>query len=483
MKLSSIVKLLWLMSFWVSAPLYAITMDLKAAIAYAIENNSQLNNARVDNTVRVNELKILKKKFSPQLSFNMALTVQNEDYFNEDFNEKKIHGYPSLKLLTPVGTQIEVFTEQNYGYEQYQRKSGNAVHVTLEQPLLKGRRQIVNKWSIENTRALNDIQDLLFKQASSQIIYNVILRYHALMLADDNVRSQERWLAQAQRFYDSLKMKVDVGRAPLSDLTSSQLQLNQAESYLAQAKFAHQEAIRDLKEIIGYEGEELTVMPISFSGKHITLDKTEIIQKVMDNDIETKVIRVNQERLKNQLLVAKDQQLIDLRFRSDFTYGRYHIYGNDNPTLSQYDSTVTNIPFVHNSGNYSAQLLMSIPLTGKAERSHYAYSTKAELQKIELEFNNHQRYLISHTTGLLEKLELQKQQLMLSNQQLSLAQKNYDDALMKLEAGRTSMFEVTSLREKLHDVQIKFNSAQITYLDIIAQVDFCTGLLAQKWLT
>ncbi|MGD9591817.1 MAG: TolC family protein, partial [Candidatus Berkiella sp.] len=181
-------------------PIYAKTMDLKTAINYAIEHNIQLKNARLDKTVRVNELKILKQKFSPQISYNMALTVQNEDYFNEDFNEKKIHAYPSLRLLTPVGTQIEVFTEQNYGYEKYQRKSGNAVHIVLEQPLLKGRRQIVNKWSIENSTALNEVQDLLFKQASSQIIYNVILRYHALMLAFDNVSSQERWLTSAQRF-------------------------------------------------------------------------------------------------------------------------------------------------------------------------------------------------------------------------------------------------------------------------------------------
>lgn len=465
-------------------PGMAKTLDLKTAIAYAMVHNPHLKTLHLDKTVRLHELKILKQKFSPQLAFNVSLSVQNEDYFNEDFNEKKLHTYPSLRLLTPLGTQIEVFTEQNMGYEQYQRNSGSAVHVTLEQPLLKGRSKTVNKWSIENGAALNEIQELLLKQACSQVIYSVILRYHALMLALDNVSSQERWLSQAQRFYDSMKIKVDVGRAPLSDLTSSMLQLNQAESYVASSQFAHKEAIRAFKEVIGWEEEDdLSIMPISFSKQPTSLDKDSLIQQIMDNDIESKILNVNKQRLKTQLEVAKDQQLIDLKLKGDITVGRYHVYGNNNANQDIFDNTVYNAPFVHNSGNYSAHLLMSIPLTGKDERKHFALATKVEQQKNAEEFNTHQRILMTHATGLIEKLALQKQQLTLSRQQLSLAQKNYDDALMKLEAGRTSMFEVTSLREKLQEVQISYNSAEIAYLDIIAQVDFSAGVLPQKWLS
>ncbi len=463
---------------------FARTVDLKAAITYAIAHNPQLKNAHLDKTVRIHELRVLRQKFNPQVALNMSLTAQNEDYFNEDFIEKKIHTYPSLRLLTPLGTQLEVFTEQNLGYEQYQRKSGGAVHITFEQPLLKGRSRVVNTWSISNGVALNEIQELMLRQAYTQVIYNVILRYHALMLASDNVASQERWLSSAQRFYESLKIRVEVGRAPESDLTSSMLQLNQAKGYVASAQFSFHQAVRELKEIIGWEEQDdLTITPINFSNSPSTHDKKSIIQKVMDNDIETKILNLNKERLKSQLVVAKDQQLIDLRFRGDFTVGRYHIYGDDKPENMLFDSNIYNAPFVHNNGNYSAQLLMSIPLTGKDQRKHATLATRVEQQKNEQDFTTHQKKLITHTTGLIEKLELQKQQLTLSRQQLSLAQKNYDDALMKLEAGRTSMFEVTSLQEKLHEVQMRLNSAEIAYLDIVAQLDFTTGLLAEKWLT
>ncbi len=459
-------------------------MDLKQAIVYSIDNNLQLKAALLDKTVRLHELKILKQKFNPQLSFNMSLTTQHEDYFNEDFVENKIHAYPSLRMVTPIGTQLEVFTEQNYGYEQYQRKSGSAVHVVVEQPLLQGAKPIVNKWSIENSRVSNDIQELLLKQATSQIIYNVIIHYHSLMLAAENVASQERWLQQAQRFYESLKVKVDVGRAPMSDLTSSLLQINQARSYLANAQFSYHQTMREFKETIGWEGDEdITLKPIGGLKDAFNMDKKEFIQVVLENDIETKILNLNKERLNSQLIVAQDQRLVDLRLRGDLTMGRYHVYGNNSPILDINDDNIYNSPFVHKSGNYSAHLLLSIPISGKDARYHQTLATKVEQEKIESEFWHHQKQLTTFAEGLLEKVELKKQQVTLSTQQLSLAQKNYDDALLKLEAGRTSMFEVASLREKLHDAQLQVTSAEIAYLDILANVEFSAGLLTRKWLT
>lgn len=463
--------------------LHAKTMDLQQAINYAIENNVQLKSALLDKTVRLHELKILRQKFSPQLSLNMSATVQQEDYFNENFNEKKLHSYPSLRMLTPVGTQIEIFTEQNYGYEQNARKSGSAVHVVIEQPLLQGRNRVVNTWSIENARVLAEIEELLLSQAKNQVIYNVILSYHHLELVEQNVKSQERWLAQAKRFYDNLKTKVEAGRAPQSDLSSSLFQVNQAQSYLTQAQFEYHQAMRKFKETIGWEGDDNIIIVHSEPFKDNAIDKDNFLDIVVKNDIETKVLNLNKQRMQSQMIIAKDQKLIDLRLRGDWTAGRYHVYGNNTATEDIFDDNIYNAPFIHNSGNYSAHLLLSIPLTGKDQRHHQTLATKVEQEKLEYESWQHQKQLVFFVEGLFEQKILQKQQAELSHQQLILAQKNYDDALMKLEMGRTSMFEVLSLREKLHDAQMQENATKIAYLDILANMDFSAGLLTATWLS
>lgn len=459
-------------------------MDLKQAIACAIENNPELKTALLDKTVRLHELHILKQKFSPQLLWNMSATVQREIYYNQDFDEKKLHSYPSLTMLTPIGTQIEIFTEQNIGYEQYQKKSGTALHVMVEQPLLQGRRKVVNTWSIENATILNEIQELLHHQAIEHVIYNVIVNYHALVLANENIRLHERWLMQSQRFYETLNCKVAAGRAPLSDLTSSKLQVNQAQSYLDRAKFEYRQTMRKLVEYLGSEEEEIEVIQdFPIKKEHINFQENEFVQIIADNDIETKIINLNKARTHKQLIVAKDQQLVDLRLRGDLTLGRYHIYGEDNFYQEFTDNNIFNAPFVHQNGNYSAQLLLSIPITGKDQRYHQVLAAKIELKKLEDASYHHQKHLIIHARNLLEQISLQKRQEQLSANAVMLAQKNYDDALLKLEAGRTSMFEVSMLQERLHDAQMQYNVTLIAYLDMMANLEYNAGLLTKKWLT
>lgn len=460
--------------------LFAQTVSLKQAINLAIENNEELHDFYLDKKVRIHELRILKQKFTPQLYYNLALTLQNEDYFNDSFIEKKIHSYPSAKLFTPVGTQIEIYADQNSGYEKNESSSGSALHVVVEQPLLKGVRPVVNNWSINNAQLLNEIEDLLYTKALERIIYSVIMQYHVVQLAKENVTFQERWLHQSQRFFENLQVKVSAGRAPVSDLTASEFEIKQAENYLSQAQLGYRQEIRRLLELLGSNDQDIQITSLDL-GKESFDYNDEILNTVYENDIETKIIKINKKRLKQQLLIVKDEQLVDLKLRGDVTMGRYHVRGEPNQNdLS--DKNLYNYPFVHQSGNYSAHLLLSVPITGKDRRNHQKLIVKTELEKLELESRNHAKSLQNLVVGLLEKAQLKKQQVALTRQALVLAQKNYDEAMMKLDAGRATLFEVVTLREKLHDAQMSQQATEISYLDIIANIELTAGLLAKKWL-
>lgn len=463
-----------------TSAVFAHTLTLKAAIRLAVDNDVTLHEQFLDKKLRIHELRILKQKFMPQLFYNLALNLQNEDYFNDSFNEKKLHSYPSMKLLTPVGTQLEIFSEQNIGYEKESSSTGQALHVVIEQPLLKGRNKIVNKWSIENAVLLDEIANLLYTKAIERVIYSVIMQYHVVQLAKENVAFQERWLLQTQRFFENLEAKVAAGRAPVSDLTSSEFEIKQAENYLAAARLSYQQEMRRLIEILGIESHEIQITNLDLAQQPQLYDEN-LIKTVFENDVETKIFHINKVRLRKELLVAKDNQLVDLRLRGDWTVGRYHVWGEPQE-FSYNDNNLYNYPFVHQNGNYSAHLTLSIPLTGKDARNHQKLLVRTEIEKMELEEHRHHKKLHNLVLGLLEKENLKKQQVALTRQALVLAQKNYDEATMKLDAGRATLFEVVSLREKLHDAQMDQQATEIAYLDIIANIDLTAGLLAKKWL-
>ncbi|MGE3319412.1 MAG: TolC family protein [Candidatus Berkiella sp.] len=460
-------------------PISAKPLDLPQAIHIALENNLELKFARFDEELRLHELKILRQKFSPQLFFNASLTVHHETYFEESFDEKKVHTYPSLKMQTPYGTQIELFTEQNIGYERYQHSKGAALRFSVEQPLLQGRSKVVNTWEIYNASILNDIQQLLFAQAKDQVIYQVIIDYNALQLCAENIKLHEYWLANATQFYENMQAKEQSGRVAKNDLHAALLQVKRAMSHLTQAQFEYSQAKRKFLEELHITDENLSFIPNTIDTEPV-LNRQVVINDVMANDIESKVLSLNKERVKQQLLVAKDSKRPDLRLRGDWTLGRYHVYGEKADFGS--DENVFGYPFIHDNGNYTAQILLNIPLSNKSQQYHQILAARSEIEKIEYESHYHQLRIKNFALNLLEQMEVKKRQSELAKESLQLAKQNYEDALEKLEAGRSSLFELVGYQERLLNAQIASMANQIAYYDSITNLELSRGCLSTKWV-
>ncbi len=459
-------------------------LELKDAIHYAISHHPLLQIATIDKNLRLQDLMILQRQFDPEIVLNARATVQNEDYFHESFIEKKLHTYPSLRMKTPYGTQIDVSTEQNIGYEKDHRSKGTAMHIVIEQPLLRGRAKRVNTLVIEDAKIMNDIQDLLFSQTLDQIIYQIIVQYRTLQLASNNMILHEKWLNQAKVFYDNLEAKVDLGRQPVCDLPAASFQIQQAAARLREAEIEYQSALRKLLLLINWGEKEAPEIPFSselsediqkMNQEDIT-DRQIYLQRLMQNDIQSKIYQLNHKKLEQQLFLAKDQQEIDLKLRGEWTTGRYHI--DNSPPTTDPDL----FPFVHQSGNYAAHLLMSIPLKSKQERNQKISQAKMALLKHEIEYTNYLKELEDNAQQLLDQVEVKKQQYRLSQVSLKLSEQQYESALLKLEADRVALFEVDVLREKFYEAQIAFDAAKISYFNTMANRDLSLGVLTKRWL-
>lgn len=461
---------------------HAEKMDLKQAIDYALTHHIDLKLKDADREVRWHQLTVLQEKFSPQILLSMSGTIHHEEYFNEEFHEQKLHAYPTLRLQTPIGTVIELFTDQNIGYEQGQRKSGAALHVQIEQPLLQGRNKTVNTWSIENAKLLDDIEELARQKTIENIIYHVIVTYHTLLIQSKKIELQRRWLNQTEQFYDSMNSKWEADRAAKSDVSFAELNVKQAKIQLNQTQAEYRQALRLFCQAIGYDGEEITLKQDDYRLSFFPLsNKDKWINTAIENDVETKILAINQERLTKELIVAKDSQLFDLKLRGNVTLGRYHIFGNqlENDVSDDY---IYSYPFVHQNGNYSAELQLNIPITGKQGRYHQELSIRMAMLKMELEQMNHRRKLDNNITYLLESTELSDSQRELSKDTLEMAQRNYQNALLKYEAGRTSLFEVDMMRDKWRDAQNHFLAQEILFYNNLANLELHSGLLGKKWL-
>ena len=385
---SGLGKCLCFILLWMVMRVEAATLDLKQAIEYALAHHIDLKWMDADRQVRWHELSILQKKFSPQIVFSMSGTIHHEEYFNEKFDEQKLHAYPTLRLLTPIGTTIEIFSEQNIGYELGQKKTGAAIHVTIDQPLLKGRKKAVNTYALDNAKLVDEIESLAYQKTVDNIIYHVIVAYHTVLVNIKKKDLQTHWLNQSQLFYSALKSKWEAGRVSLNDVNIARFNLKQAEFQLNQTHLEIRQSLRKLCQLIGWEGEEMTLSPPSIQSQISLNQHNKWIETAFSHDLQARILNIRSEQLQNDLIVAKDQQRYELLWRANVTLGRYHIFG-DAAETDQSDDYIYTYPFVHQSGNYSTELQINIPLTGKSSRYHQELSVRTAIEKLEMEKEKH----------------------------------------------------------------------------------------------
>ncbi len=181
-----------------------------------------------------------------------------------------------------------------------------------------------------------------------------------------------------------------------------------------------------------------------------------------------------------QLIIAKDKSLPELKLRGDWTLGRYHIYGEKSDNSS--DENVFGYPFIHDNGNYTAQILLNVPLSNRDQKFHQVLAARSEYEKLEYEARFHQIKIRNFATSLLEQSQVKKKQLLLATESLKLAKNNYEDTLVKLEAGRSSLFELVSQQERLLNAQMAKSANQIAYYNSVANVELSAGTLGATWV-
>ena len=100
-----------------------------------------------------------------------------------------------------------------------------------------------------------------------------------------------------------------------------------------------------------------------------------------------------------------------------------------------------------------------------------------------MEKEKHHHVLKDEMTHLVESAELAEKQKNLWQESVQIAQKNYENTLLKYEAGRTALFEVEIMRDKWRDAQNQYLSQEILFYNTLANVELHAGLLGEKWLS
>ncbi|ATO32733.1 TolC family protein [Dickeya dianthicola] len=467
----AVVFLSLLVSPWLSAvhaamaesslPRKTVPITLADAVALGVRNSNTLKSVGLTRLMDKFDLVVAEDGFRPHL----VLNNQYRRNMGDQLPGQENHAGLSASLLTPLGTQLEADGNDDYSgltSSGSTRSRGNTI--TVVQPLLKGAGIEFNTAPVRLARLDERIGHLNQQKQIADTITQIIQTYYGLLEAQQGVMLAQESLQRAGAQRDVMQALIDSGRQAAldrlqsdADMSSQQLSLEQQENALSERRLA-------LCGLLGVDTRTQLSASERLDIRPITLKAPQAIAVAMKNQPDYLIQQLTADKQQIYLMQAKNQRLwgVDLVAGA----GRVNTRAADVQSDSRWQRYVG--------------LNVSIPLNDLQARQQEQRAWVAGKIQL-LQMADVRQQLEETITQQVNALNSNWQQFLIADRLTRLSEKTVQAEQAKLLAGRSSNFQVLSYQASLRAAQSARVSAQIAYLNSLAELDRALGSTLNHW--
>jgi len=424
-------------------------ISLEDAIMLALRNNPEVQSARLQRVIDRFSLEVARNEFEPKYTLSSMATYSRG-------NKPDYRTSPGVSLKSPFGTEFTLDSEWGIGGD-----SEVTAGFTVKQPLLRGAGSRVTLIGLENAYDTEVANKLTFKDRLITTITNVITSYNTLVQDYNRLEIDKLSLEDSQRTLKQTKLRIKAGKEPPTALTQQEAQVESQKLTI----------VTDKNTILSDYQKFLVLLGLSPDSK-LEIDKTiridfsnlpaqqESIDIAFNNNIDYLKDLINFGVKNRDLLLAKDAQRwqLDLTAKVDQNL--------KNPNVQPSSRTVT--------------VDLTIPLDDKP-RQKQLVDAEVGLRQFEISLENRRRTLKTEVINAWHTLKAQQQQIALAENTVKFSRESLRIAQRKFEFGRATIFEVTSLRDRLTRDENNLVNQKISYLNTLAQFEKTLGVSLLRW--
>jgi outer membrane protein len=295
-----------------------------------------------------------------------------------------------------------------------------------------------------------DFQRTFEEQSKEKVVFQVVQAYQLASVAMENQRFMDSMVRTTEKLVKQQEAYLELGLMKSEDMDQMNFSLLQAKSAQRQAKMQVQNAFVMLKLAMNFPIEQ--EMYIKESEKQLMSNSNVSVSgSVMDNiqvDILSQSILLNQYNLKN------------LKYASLPSLGSFFQQG--------YNAYRNEFDFFQSKPWFSQTLVglqLTVPVFSGGQRHYRVQQARVDVMKSQNELEMLKNGLKAqevqyrnNLTGAIDKYNLQEANM-------DLAQKIYDNTLIKKEIGGISSLEVTQKYNQLISAQSQFMASKLEVLN------------------
>ncbi|MBN1821230.1 MAG: TolC family protein [Prolixibacteraceae bacterium] len=387
------------------------TWSLQKCIDYALENNIQIKQQKLNTDYQGNLVGQAKSDRLPNLnaqigndfSFGRSLTYENT---YENVNSTSISGY--------LGTNITLW-------------NGFTLKNTIKQR------------ELDLQASIQDLQ-----KAKDDIMLSIAASYLEILFAEELQLVSEAQIEVTQQQINRTQKLVDAGSLAKGALLEIEAQLAQEELQLVNDQNRVQLAYLNLFQFLELPVSESFVVEKpelpEIGAAVATMNSMDVFKNAMNFRPEIKAAILRVESMKAQLEIAKGSQYPNLSFGANY----YNNYNDNYQTYNQVTGEATVIPFIDqlkNNERYGFGFTLSVPIFNRFQVKNGISNSRLQLMDYE--------YRLQTSKNVLRKD----------------IEQAYTNALAALNRYISSEKAVTSMQEAFRYVEEKFNVGMVNSVE------------------
>ncbi|CUJ76276.1 type I secretion outer membrane protein%2C TolC family [Achromobacter sp. 2789STDY5608621] len=441
-----------------------VDLTLTDAVFLGLRGNRGIRSAYLTRLAQKFDLRVAEDYFSPKLLVTGQITG------NRTQDDRSRQG-----LLSPAATMVGEFgTRLSLGWTSQLSNANRAggfrddgITLAIIQPLLRGARREVATAPLRMARLIEQSNRLALQDAVSQTVTQIIQTYWQLMRAQEQVTLAKAALQRSRDLWEINKALIAAGRMAQvdvvqteADVATQEFNVENADNDVNASRLALLQLLAlDLRSRIR-AGDTPQKMPSTLSlqeAQRIALThQPRYLQQV-----------IAREQADINLVVARDNRLWDVSLMGGASQGRTRRSSHSEAVSDRHWDSYVGVQVQIPLGDLSAR---QAEVHAKADADNQALLLENAEQQLALDVNNAVRELGSRW-----------RQYEIAGRVRDLSRKKLEIEHQKLQAGRSSNFQVLAFETDLRGAENARLNALISYLDAQAQLDLKLGMTLQSW--
>lgn len=379
--------------------------------------------------------------------------------------------------LTPWGAEYNVgaSTENRRGtFNEFKPQFYSFAGIDLRQPLLRnfGFGSGLARVRIAKTdRALSEWQ---YRQAVTDTITNVIVAYHDLFLAVQNLRAAVRSRDLAANLLKENERRFQVGNVSESDVTAARARAAFREESILRAERLVRFRTSVLRQLISDQRDPILLnLPLTIVPPppvpDVRINAADDYQMALTQrpDYQRSRLLVQRQRLNRNFVANQRLPSVDL-------VGSYGYYGLGS-SWPESRRALQN----RDTRSYSAGAVVSVPLTFAQQRGQYR-AAKLQLKQAEMQTEQAEQQVLIDVANVAADVESAQKRIAAARTAREFAQQSLGDEIKLHRAGNSSTLFVLQAQEFLSQAELSEFAAVSDAHKAIAEYDRQLGRTLEK---